>query len=159
MRIGHLTLATWRLTEMLVSERGPYGLLIILRGQFRTLTPVVLDANGAREFVMGVDDASDRHWLDTDPGLRRELGLALHCPYCLSPWIAGILLLADAHPVGRRFVDLLAVAGAVAALLEVEGALLVHAGVPDDDGSDLGDAEIPDWTDHGESTDPDLASP
>lgn len=61
-------LATWRLTRMIVSERGPYDLL----GRFR--------------FWAGV-----RYDMYSQPKGTTELSKMIVCPYCLSIWIGALI--------------------------------------------------------------------
>lgn len=149
MRLIRMVLATWRISDILTGERGPYAVFERLRVRFPLLTPVIMGEAGPREFLVGIDDIEEATWLEPPPGPAKEAGELLHCPYCLSPWIAALVLLFESNPRTRPYVDLAAVAGGVAVILDALGA--IHTAVGDyragGSESEAGDLR------HGTSTD------
>lgn len=75
-------LATWRISNMLVSEEGPVALFIRLR----RLVGVRVDEKG-RSYVVGEEGAV----------LQPEIGKAMTCIWCLSPWVGLVVALLPAN--------------------------------------------------------------
>lgn len=84
-------LATWRVTNIVVYERGPWDIFIKLR------------------------EALDIEHDDEGNPIAGKPTNVLFCPYCTSVWIAGILLILPLY-----ISQLFAVAGIAAILLKIE---------------------------------------
>lgn len=65
-------LATWRIANLLVSEEGPAEIFVKLRHYFG-----VRKDDKDRTFVEG----------DSEQRIKFEVGKALTCIWCLSPWV------------------------------------------------------------------------
>ncbi len=137
MRLIAAALATWRIAEMITGERGPFAIFDRLRRRWPVMTPVIMGETGAREFVIGIDSVDEISFIDTPQGPARELGELLSCPYCLSPWVAAVVLYLDTYPLTRRAVDVLAIAGGAAILLDFLGVLGSVAGGIGQEAEDL----------------------
>lgn len=69
-----LCLATWRITNLLVNERGPFRIFEWLREQMGLVYDPATD-----EVVLVIQE--------------NEIGQMLQCPKCTSAWVAALLLL------------------------------------------------------------------
>lgn len=96
-----ISLATFRLSYMLVNEAGPFNVFGYLRAWSRE-TVVTVDADGTPHTV-------------TQP--RNELGRLLECPYCASVWCAIWFTLLWTVTPGIVFVG--AVAGVAFLLIDL----------------------------------------
>lgn len=70
-----LSLATWRLSNLLVKERGPFACFEWIRARFD----------------LRVDAETKLIYLKD--GSRNEIGMMLLCPLCTSLWVAGAITL------------------------------------------------------------------
>lgn len=95
-RLPVIALATWRVSYMLVNERGPFAV-------FKRL----------REAQMKKRAPNDYHGYTSEKAFT-ELGQLLACVWCLSVWVAPLLMVVDRF--APRIVDALAIsAGAILA--------------------------------------------
>lgn len=96
-RLPVIALATWRVSYMLVHERGPFAIFKGLRD-----SQLVPDA----EYIK----ADPNH--QAIPVTLTELGQLLACVWCLSVWVAPLLMVVDRF--APRLIDALAIsAGAI----------------------------------------------
>ena len=87
-----IVLASARLSEMISLERGPYNLFGRLRNSLE----------------------------DSNTVVAQEIRMAIDCPYCLSIWVAAILILISHNRLGQNIIDMFAVSKAVTKLWETD---------------------------------------
>lgn len=84
-----LALATWRITNLFVWERGPYDIFGRLRNLLRIIRITLPDGKE-------INDSEN------------ELGKLFSCIWCLSPYIALVLFLINTTTVGHAIVTIFA---------------------------------------------------
>lgn len=90
-----MLLATWRITNLFVWERGPYDIF----GKFRNLLQIVT--------ITTISGEQENY-------SENELGKLFSCVWCLSPYIATILLLISRFSLGKILIKVFAFsAGAI----------------------------------------------
>lgn len=92
IRIFLLILATWRISNLFVWERGPYDIF----GKFRNLLQIT---------TITTLEGNQENYSEN------EIGKLFSCLWCLSPYVALTLFLISHFEVGKIIVEIFALSG------------------------------------------------